>query len=321
MKFPKILHLTCKDKDNITNPVHNKCIERFKEMYTDYEIRIRDNKDIYEMMEKDYPEHIEQIKEIKIGAVLADIFRYYILFKEGGVYADMDCYAHQNIDNLFLEKTYHGDDKNIVFRKKYVEDKVQLCNNKNILFESEDIELYTCQGHLVVDDTHKLVLCYEFHPDYNSRTTTNVCQWFMIAEPEQPLLQRILSKCFDNLNILVRLNISSRSYIKTVLDACGPGLVTKIVLNASEEELESVKILPTDYFCVGSNGLKKTKNSYVEHLFTSTWHPRNIRKEISRSNGIRRRPVFTTSQFSQGNKSFSGRRMFSRKKFSNFKLT
>jgi len=277
MKIPKVLHLTCKDKESITNPIHKKCIDRFKEIYTDYEIRIRDNNDIYEMMGKDYPEYIEQIKKIKIGAVLADIYRYYILFKEGGIYADMDCYAHQSIDNLFLEKYYHGDDKNIVFRKKYTDEKIQVCDNKDILFESDELELYKCKGHSVIDGKHKLVLCYEFHPDYNSSKTINVCQWFMISEPEQPLLQKILNKCFHNLDVLVRLNISSRSYIKTVLDACGPGLVTKIVLNSTKEEIENVKILPTEYFCVGSNGLKKTANSYIEHLYTSTWHHRTLR--------------------------------------------
>lgn len=319
MKIPKILHLTCKDKSDITNDIHSNCVERFRKIYTDYEIRIRDNNDIFEMIGEDYPEYIEQIKTIKIGAVLADIYRYYILYKEGGIYADMDCYAHMNIDTLFTEKNYHGDEKNLVFHKKYDTNDVQeQCDCKEFLFQNEDIELYVCNGHTVVEDKHKVVLCYEFHPDYTNCNKTGICQWFMLSEPKQPLMHKILNECFHNLDTLTNLNINSASYIKTVLESCGPALVTRIVFDSSEEELDSIKILPSEYFCVGSYGLKKTNKSYIEHLYTSTWHPVNMRKRSK--NGVLVRKTFSTTQFNQKNTSSHHRRMFGGKKTGNFKL-
>jgi hypothetical protein len=44
--FPKILHLTCKDKNNIDNHIWRQCYEKFKKIYTGYEIILYDNQDI-----------------------------------------------------------------------------------------------------------------------------------------------------------------------------------------------------------------------------------------------------------------------------------
>ena len=79
MKIPKKIHLTCKDKNNIDNIIWKECLENYKLIYPDYEIIIYDNEDIYKIIENNFPEYLEKIKQIKIGAIVADIFRYLIL--------------------------------------------------------------------------------------------------------------------------------------------------------------------------------------------------------------------------------------------------
>jgi hypothetical protein len=47
MNVPKQIHMTCKDKTNIKNPIWISCLNKYYEMYKDYEIIIYDDEDIY----------------------------------------------------------------------------------------------------------------------------------------------------------------------------------------------------------------------------------------------------------------------------------
>ena len=112
-KIPKQLHLTCKNKNNITNSTWRYCIQQYKQLYTDYTINLYDNNDIYTLIGKHYPQYLQKIKQIKIGAVLADIFRYLKLYLEGGIYSDMDCEPLKKVDDLLNDKIfYHGNKNN-----------------------------------------------------------------------------------------------------------------------------------------------------------------------------------------------------------------
>lgn len=118
--YPKILHLTVSDKNNITNPIWIQCLKKYRELYTDYTIKLYDNKDIYRIVAKHNIEHLEDVKNIKIGAILADLFRYLILYLEGGIYSDMDCMPLKPIEGLLKEK---GESANTIlcyeFHKDY----------------------------------------------------------------------------------------------------------------------------------------------------------------------------------------------------------
>ena len=139
MDIPKKIHLTCKDKNNIDNPIWKECLNKYKLMYPDYEIIIYGDEDIYKIIEKYYPEFLNKIKQIKIGAVLADIFRYLILYLEGGVYSDLDCEPLKRIDELTepIFKYYHGDenrDNNYwIYKLKTPIDIIQFTKNKKLI--------------------------------------------------------------------------------------------------------------------------------------------------------------------------------------------
>jgi|GEM_PF-1658550 len=57
----------------------------------EYEYRFFDDNDIITFISTDFPDYLDGYKRLKYGASKADLWRYLIIYKFGGVYADMDC--------------------------------------------------------------------------------------------------------------------------------------------------------------------------------------------------------------------------------------
>ncbi len=57
----------------------------------EYEYRFFDDNDMVNFISEEFPEYFEGFKKILYGASKADLWRYLILYKYGGVYADIDC--------------------------------------------------------------------------------------------------------------------------------------------------------------------------------------------------------------------------------------
>ena len=57
----------------------------------EYEYRLFDDTDILNFIQKEFPAYLKAYKKIKYGASKADLWRYLIIYKYGGVYADIDC--------------------------------------------------------------------------------------------------------------------------------------------------------------------------------------------------------------------------------------
>jgi len=273
----KKLHLTCKDKNKINNKTWIKCINKYKELYSDYEIIIYDNNDIYNIVEKHFPQYLEDIKQIKIGAVLADIFRYLILYLEGGIYSDMDCEPLIKIDTLLNKNmTFFCGDKNRDNNFFIYPTNIKNINNKwdfytdhchnNCLLSTDKIKTYKCLGHNYIDELTDVIVCYEFYPN-------QICQWFIIAKSKQKVFLDCFNECMQNIKTLQTLNKYSVNYINLVMKNCGPELFTKNVFN--NINTSNICILPDVFFCCGSGryGRKapKNSNSYIKHHFTGSW--------------------------------------------------
>lgn len=88
-KIPKIIWQTMKTNE----------VPAFMKSYADswinlnpeYEYRFYDDSDIIAFLKKDFPEYLHGYRKLKYGASKADLWRYLIIYKYGGVYADMDC--------------------------------------------------------------------------------------------------------------------------------------------------------------------------------------------------------------------------------------
>ena len=88
-KIPKIIWQTMKTNDV---PVFIKSYtDSWIEMNPEYEYRFHDDNDIIDFLKNDFPEYLKGYNNLKYGASKADLWRYLIIYKYGGVYADIDC--------------------------------------------------------------------------------------------------------------------------------------------------------------------------------------------------------------------------------------
>jgi hypothetical protein len=297
MNIPKKLHLTCKNKTTLDNNyIWKNCYEKYKEIYDDYNIILYDNEDIYNLINKHYPEYLDKIKQIKIGAILADIFRYLILYLEGGIYSDLDCEPLKKIDPLLKEgyTYYHGLDDNLFYiypKTKSIVDRrhdfyLNPCNNCKLL-SADNLLKYKCLGHKI-ENTYSTFLCYEFHKDWHSNypvteakynffsdkwtyKNVGITEWFMVTEPGQEIFLKAFMKCMENLDDLISLEKNDKDFHFKVINGCANLLFTKIVVDNCTDK---IKILPSDFFCANSGCIVPvTNNSYVKHLFTKSWLP------------------------------------------------
>ena len=301
MIIPKKIHLTCKDKKKFNNKIWMMCLYKYYKLYPNYEIIVYDNNDIYKIFEKHYPEYLEKIKKIKIGAILADIFRYLILYLEGGIYSDFDCEPLKNIDEILSKdyKYYHGgnDNKYYVYKNKnqIIDNRWDfdhnICDNSKIMNNSNDknVSSYQCTGHEIGDVS--TILCYEFNDDWLDINdiikraafignlyddalrlhNCQICQWFMITKKKQSIFLKMFEFCMKNIDTLINIKKGDKNSIHSVINLTGPSGFTKIV---NDNMSEQIKILPSDFFCTGSwnYGVPLTKNSYIKHHYTGTWH-------------------------------------------------
>lgn len=289
MNIPKKIHLTCKNKNNIENVIWEKCLEKYRLIYPDYEIIIYDNEDIYNIVQKYYPEYLCKIKEIKIGAILADIFRYLILYLEGGIYSDFDCEPIKRIDELLNPdfKYYHGD-KNRENNYWIYETKEQIinkewdfthniCDNCRVINNKNNPIHMKCLGHSMGNIS--TILGYEFHSDFIDSDVLNndkwfydqvsICQWFIITKPKQDIFIKMFNSIMSNIDTIINISKGDNYHYK-VINSTGPLAFTKIVMNNLTDQ---IKILPCDFFCCGgwSGEVPTTTNSYVKHHFTGSW--------------------------------------------------
>ena len=90
-KIPKVIYQTYKNKD-----VPPLVKERWLEMNPDYEYHLYDDDDCYQFLLDYYDkEHADFFKyQIKDGPIKSDFWRVCMLYKFGGVYADIDIVPH-----------------------------------------------------------------------------------------------------------------------------------------------------------------------------------------------------------------------------------
>ncbi len=88
-KIPKIIWQTF--KTNEVPLIMKDYVDSWIIKNPEYEYKFFDDEDILEFLRNDFPKYYEGYNMIKYGASKADLWRYLIIYKYGGVYADMDC--------------------------------------------------------------------------------------------------------------------------------------------------------------------------------------------------------------------------------------
>tara|TARA_A100001035_G_C27642491_1_gene435263 strand:+ start:137 stop:829 length:693 start_codon:yes stop_codon:yes gene_type:complete len=94
--IPKIIHQTWKDRD-----IPNKWtafVNQVQELNPDWEYRLWTDDDIDVFVEKEYPDFYDTFNSFSKVIMKADVIRYLIMYKIGGVYLDLDYEVLQPFD-------------------------------------------------------------------------------------------------------------------------------------------------------------------------------------------------------------------------------
>tara|TARA_Y100000385_G_scaffold263855_1_gene296723 strand:+ start:116 stop:805 length:690 start_codon:yes stop_codon:yes gene_type:complete len=96
--IPKIIHLTHFNRSIIPKKVWDK----FKIFAKDYKVKYYSNQDCIRFITQNYSKEKANIfRKLATGAHKADLFRYCVLYKLGGIYLDIKIVLVKNINTIF----------------------------------------------------------------------------------------------------------------------------------------------------------------------------------------------------------------------------
>lgn len=100
--FPKVIYQTWYTK-KLSYGIQS-TIDNMMEMNPNYEHRLFDDNDMTEFIEATYSQRVLNcFNKLAIGASKADLWRYLVLFRYGGIYIDMDSMIIANLDSLIRD--------------------------------------------------------------------------------------------------------------------------------------------------------------------------------------------------------------------------
>lgn len=99
MVIPKIIHQTYKHKWPLPQ-TYEMCKHRIQKLHPDFEYRFYSDDDMYSEMKQHFPEYFEDFMKLPRIIMKIDMFRYFLMYKYGGLYADMDYYMMKPFDIL-----------------------------------------------------------------------------------------------------------------------------------------------------------------------------------------------------------------------------
>jgi mannosyltransferase OCH1-like enzyme len=99
MTIPKIIHHIWMGKNNI--PIENlKLADTVRKKNPDFEYILWKDDDVDNLMKNFFPEYYEKFNELPRLIMKIDMFRYFLMYKYGGLYTDMDYLMFKPFDLL-----------------------------------------------------------------------------------------------------------------------------------------------------------------------------------------------------------------------------
>ena len=98
--IPKIIHQTAPADKNKWPEVWFKCQISWKEKFPDFEYKMWTDDDLDSLIKNDFAYFYDIYKNYDVNIKRIDIARYFILYKYGGIYADMDYICFKNFYDL-----------------------------------------------------------------------------------------------------------------------------------------------------------------------------------------------------------------------------
>ncbi len=101
MTIPKIIHQTYKNHN--LPETYKMCQTEIKRLHPDFEYRFYTDVDMDRLMKTEFPEYYDKFNELSRMIMKIDMFRYFLMYKYGGLYADMDYLMFKSFDLLDKE--------------------------------------------------------------------------------------------------------------------------------------------------------------------------------------------------------------------------
>ena len=98
MTIPKIIHQTYKNHN--LPETYKMCQTEIKRLHPDFEYRFYTDHDMDRLMKTEFPEYYEKFNELPRMIMKIDMFRYFLMYKYGGLYTDMDYLMFNPFDIL-----------------------------------------------------------------------------------------------------------------------------------------------------------------------------------------------------------------------------
>ncbi len=110
MSIPKIIHYTWFSGDEMPAKI-KACIESWKEILPDYELRLWDMETIKDIDSV----FLKEALSVRKWAYAADFVRLYALYHEGGIYLDTDVMVYKSFDDLLDNYVFIGKEDSMHF--------------------------------------------------------------------------------------------------------------------------------------------------------------------------------------------------------------
>lgn len=142
--IPKVIYQTWYTK-SLPKPIQVS-IERMMEQNPNYTHQLYDDVDIETFIANNFDSNIlTAYKSLTVGAAKADLWRYLMLYKNGGVYLDVDSVIYGKLDDLII------DDCAIISREKNYGKFVQWC----LIYPANHPILKICIDKCIFNITNK----------------------------------------------------------------------------------------------------------------------------------------------------------------------
>jgi len=184
-------------------PYHARCVRRFRNLNPDFSFRLFDDDEMARFMRTEFSGHpiLDVFDQIRVPAAKADVWRYCILYRDGGVYCDIDSAL------------------SIPLRDILKDDPTELLSfESNRWQEQLEIDNYA-DAALFMDSMPEAVGARLDYPD------NTILNWVLCFEKGHPLLEEVIGLIVRNFPFYKGKNFASMW--KAVIHCTGPLALTQ----------------------------------------------------------------------------------------------
>ncbi len=160
--IPRTIHQTVRSLAELT-PVQSRVMRSWREFNPDHQVVVYEDADVRAFMEEEFP-HLVPVFERLRHVQKYDLFRYLVVLRFGGWYADSDAECHRPISEWDFDRERHRFVAGVELDLSDQPPHVSRDAVRRVMF------LQWCfgavAGHPILEDGVKMVVANSFKPDY-----------------------------------------------------------------------------------------------------------------------------------------------------------